>query len=133
MPKVVVGTIIEKDGKILILQRSKKEKAFPEMWDLPGGELDHGENIIDCVKREVKEESGLDVEVLFPVDVFSKVIDDEHYVSIVYVSNHRSGDVKLSKEHQTFKWINPNKAIELEDLTPSTEHALYAYIDFISV
>lgn len=132
MPKVVIGTIIEKDSKILILQRSKKDKAQPEMWDLPGGELDHGENIIDCVKREVKEESSLDVNVLFPVDVFSKVIDDEHYISIVYVSNHRSGDVKLSKEHQTFKWIIPNKAIELEDLTPFTEHALSAYIDFIS-
>ncbi len=132
MPKVFVGSIIEKDGKILILQRSKKDKSYPEAWGLVGGKLDQGEDIIDCLKREAKEEVGLDIDVLLPVDVASKVINDEHIVSVVFVCNPKSGEVKLSKEHQAFKWIDPKKAVELEDVTPFFEHALYAYLDFIS-
>ncbi len=132
MSRVIVGSIIEKSGKILILQRSKKDKHRPEMWDMPGGEINHGEDIIDCIKREAKEESGLDVDVFVPIDVFSTEFEDEHYVSIVYVSNFKSGEIKLSEEHQSFKWIDPKKAIESEDLTPFLEHALYAYLDFIS-
>lgn len=132
MPIVVAGPVIEKDGKILLVQRSKKSKSYPEMWALPGGKLNDGEDIIDCIKREAKEEAGLDIDVFVPIDVFSKTIEGEHYVSIVYLSNHKAGEVKLNNENQAFKWVDPKKAIEMEDLTSFTEHALYAYLDFIS-
>ena len=54
----VVGAIIEKDGKILLVQETKP--AVKGMWNHPAGWLDVKENPLDAVKREVKEETGFD-------------------------------------------------------------------------
>jgi mutator protein MutT len=127
---LATASIIEKNGKILITQRSEKNH-HPGMWDLPGGKLNPKEDITHCVKREVKEETNLDVDVLFPIDVVSKIVKDNHIVLIVYVCNYKSGEVKLSEEHQKYKWIEPKKAFDF-CLTTFTEHALRSYLDLIS-
>ena len=60
MKHIIVGGVIIQDGKILLIQESAPE--FRGQWDLPAGELDDDENLIAGAIREVREETGLDVE-----------------------------------------------------------------------
>ena len=58
---IIVGGVLEKDGKYLLVQEAQ-EKCYGK-WNLPAGHLDPNETIIEAAKREIKEESGLDVEL----------------------------------------------------------------------
>lgn len=68
--KVVVAGIVMKEGKVLILQRHREEDTRPNLWELPGGKREELKSFVEALIREVKEESGLDVEVLMPIAVF---------------------------------------------------------------
>jgi ADP-ribose pyrophosphatase YjhB (NUDIX family) len=57
---VVALALVEKDDQILLIQEA--QAACRGKWFLPGGRMDPGESVIDCVKREVLEEAGLAVE-----------------------------------------------------------------------
>lgn len=59
----VICAIILKDNKILVTQRSEK-MSLPLKWEFPGGKLEIYENEIDCIKREIKEELNIEIEVL---------------------------------------------------------------------
>ena len=59
----VTCAIIVFNGKILVTQRSEK-MILPLKWEFPGGKLEENENDIDCVKREIKEELNIEIEVL---------------------------------------------------------------------
>ena len=58
---IVVGTMTEKDGKILLVQ--EKQPAAYKLWNTPAGWLDKGESLVDGAKRETKEETGYEVQV----------------------------------------------------------------------
>ncbi len=59
MPKVGVSVIIVKDGKVLMGKRKNAHGAG--MWSFPGGHLEFNEEIEACVKREVREETGISI------------------------------------------------------------------------
>ena len=62
-PKVGVGVIIIKDGKVLL---GKRKNAHGEgSWSFPGGHLEFNEELFDCAKREVLEETGIKIKNLF--------------------------------------------------------------------
>ena len=58
----VTCAIIEHDNKILICQRSERMK-LPLKWEFPGGKIEDGESKEDCLKREIREELGLEIEI----------------------------------------------------------------------
>ena len=63
-PLGVAGkAIIRKDSEILLLQRSSKSGFDPGLWELPGGKIDYGENLVEALEREVKEEVGLVIKI----------------------------------------------------------------------
>lgn len=66
--RTVVCAVIERDGKVLVAQRSK-EKHYPLQWEFPGGKPEAGETPEQALVREVKEELACDIEVLRPLDV----------------------------------------------------------------
>jgi 8-oxo-dGDP phosphatase len=59
---IVALALVEVDGRILLIQEAKP--ACLGTWFLPGGRMDPGESLTECVRREVREEAGLDVEPL---------------------------------------------------------------------
>lgn len=59
--KIVLGGVVIKDGKILILQRHENEEIYPGMWELPSGRRELLEPSDDSLIREIKEEAGIDV------------------------------------------------------------------------
>ena len=55
----VAAVLVDNDGKILITQRAATKKYLPNIWHIPGGQIDAGETVIEALKREVKEELDL--------------------------------------------------------------------------
>lgn len=80
--KVIVGTVIEKDGKYLLVQEAQ-EKCRGK-WNLPAGHLDPGETMVDGAKREAKEETGCDVELTGVCQIGSKVLENGVFASVIY-------------------------------------------------
>lgn len=108
--KVVVGGILIKNKKALVVQRASDEEYFPNYWEMPSGKKELLENVESALKREFKEETGIDIEVLKPISVFNYEWEDENSVrdatQIVFLVNS-SQDIKvtLSSEHQNYAWI----------------------------
>lgn len=113
------AVIVNKNEEILILKRSKKEKTHPSAYDLPGGTLEKGESINALLKREIKEETGLDIEggYLFKVseypDRHKKIDDIKGLRFIVRYPGNDYEKIKLNKkEHESFEWLDIEKAID---------------------
>ncbi|TSC78350.1 MAG: NUDIX hydrolase [Parcubacteria group bacterium Gr01-1014_33] len=104
-PKVGVGVIVAKDGKILI---GKRKNAHGEgSWAFPGGHLKFGETWEECARREVMEETGIRIKnVSFARatnDFFPK--EAKHYITIYMYSEYASGKVILCEPEKCEEWI----------------------------
>jgi 8-oxo-dGTP diphosphatase len=95
-PAVAVDTIVEEDGKILLIKR--KNPPFKDMWALPGGFVEYGEAVEDALKRELKEETGIEARIKGFHNVYSAPDRDPrgHVISLCFIvggnGNIRSGD-----------------------------------------
>jgi 8-oxo-dGTP diphosphatase len=105
---------IKKDGKYLILLRRAGDKTFPLHWDFPGGKLEKDEDPQVGIKREVKEETNLDVEPIKIEGVYEMVVNDTDCKFTVYSARLVSGDVKLSSEHAEHRWADKNEILSLK-------------------
>ncbi len=103
--------IIVKSGKILILRRTGKEDCFKDMWDIPGGKINFGETPEEALRREIKEETNLEVEIIKPVRVWSffKNNGNTQVIGVTILCRYKKGKVKLGKEHDEFRWIKPEE------------------------
>jgi 8-oxo-dGTP diphosphatase len=103
---VATKAIIYNKGKFLILLKSEIEDVNPNTYDIPGGRINFGEKLEDGLKREVKEETNLDIKVVGTVDAWSFVKDDQmQLVGITYVAIAASDKIKLSAEHSSYEWL----------------------------
>lgn len=108
---LAVKAIIEKEGKILIIKRAGSEDCFKEMWDIPGGGMKFGETPEEALKREVKEETNLEIEIVKPVRIwtFFKNNKNTQVIGVTMLCKYKDGRVKLGEEHVDFKWIKPEE------------------------
>ena len=104
--------LIEQNGKILIIKRSEKTKAYPGHWDFPGGKLEHGEEPEEGLEREVMEETNLEVKVGEPLFSYLESKNAFAYI-IVYRCKFLGGKIKLSHEHSEYKWVTKSKLKKL--------------------
>jgi len=108
--------VIRGDGKFLAILRSKTAPSYPEAWDLPGGELDYGEDPMGGIIREIKEETGLDVKNLKPFDTYGRENPVGFWVTIAYSCEAVTDEVTLSYEHSEFKWVNREEFLLLTSI-----------------
>jgi 8-oxo-dGTP diphosphatase len=108
------AVVLNAEGKILALHRTKTAPTGQLQWDLPGGRLEFGEHPIDGLIREIREETGLEVAWPRPYDVYAKTHPDGHWVSIGYVTQAKTTDVQLSYEHDEFKWVTKEEFLKLD-------------------
>jgi len=112
----IKAVVLDEKGKVLLLKRSKKSLNAGK-WDLPGGHLDKGESIEEALKREVSEETGLDVEMgeILGFTEFEKPAKQfkQEKRGLRFLAYLKSGEVKLNKdEHQDFGWFSFDEALE---------------------
>ena len=109
--RVLVSGAVFSEEKILLLQRQNDKKMFPGFWEMPGGKVDEAEDPNIAVLREVKEETGLDVVLVRPFNVWSCVLDvkgeTEHCIEIDYFIDAKDhSTITLSpKEHAAHQWF----------------------------
>lgn len=93
----VGAAILNNEGKLFLTLRGKKAKNERGKWEIPGGSVEFGETLEDALKREIKEEHSIDIEVVELLDVCSHLIPDErqHWVSPTYICRITKGTPKI--------------------------------------
>lgn len=101
------------DNKYLILKKiteENKKDASSNLYDIPGGRVEYGENITDALIREISEETGINItlhnieKILNATSVIRQ--DGLHLVIITYLINIKNANVKISQEHNNFYWTD---------------------------
>lgn len=112
--QVGIGVLILKGNKILLGKRIDGHNKGT--WQSTGGHLEFGESFEDCARREIKEETGLEVknikQIIATNDIFLK--EDKHYVTIFMECEYQSG-TPLAREPNKcseWKWFDRNKLPE---------------------
>jgi 8-oxo-dGTP diphosphatase len=108
--------VVDDEGKVLILREASTyvEGTNVGKYGTPGGRLEPGEPFMEALRREVREECGLEVEIGRPVhvDEWSPVIKGvpNHIVGMFLRCRPRPGEIRLSEEHDDYKWVRPEEA-----------------------
>lgn len=107
-----------REGKYLVLRRSALK--YPDVgseWDITGGRINAGETLLENLKREVQEETGLNIiggpELIYAQDILR--IKDKHVVRLTYIGEAQGG-VVLSDEHDEYKWVTKGELATLEPM-----------------
>jgi len=108
-PRVGIGVIVTRNGKILLGERLRGHGAGT--FEIPGGHLEFGETFEEAAKREVFEETNIDtIDVIGIVSLGNDIAFDKHYVSIGILAEYRSGDIRDAEPDQSrnWTWYDPN-------------------------
>ena len=110
--EIIVGGIIEKDNKILMVKEAKK-KCYGK-WNVPAGHLEKGETIFEGAIREIFEETGCKVRLNKVLPIISKDIEDTTLIIITFTTELLEEKISFNKEEiLDVKWISKE---ELENM-----------------
>lgn len=118
--KAIVGGVVEKNGKYLLVQEAQ-EKCYTK-WNLPAGHLDCNESLMQGAIREIKEETGCDVELTGIVNIANRVMKDDIMITIIFSAKLINENISFDKnEILDVKWFDYDEIInkmdnELRDL-----------------
>lgn len=111
---VIVGGVIEKDGKFLLVQEAQ-EKCRGK-WNIPAGHLDPNETIFDGAKREIKEETGCNVELNGVCYIANRILEDDLFVMIVFNAKLIKENIEYDKEEiLDVKWFDYDEIVNKMD------------------
>ncbi len=107
-PVQVTAAIIRKDGLVLVAQRKHSSRLEPDKWEFPGGKLEPGEKPEECIRREIREELGIEIAVerLFMVHPFVYLRDGRSSPIVLHVFFARwvLGEPRCL-DCQDFRWV----------------------------
>jgi len=108
----VACAIILFEDKILVTQRSERMK-LPLKWEFPGGKLEKNESELECIKREIKEEINIEIDVLkkLPNSIYDYGTFEINLIP--FIANYISGEIKLT-EHKDYKLLNKPELLDLD-------------------
>lgn len=126
---VACGAIIfNKKGQVLMGQRGSKASDDQTLWDFPGGKVEYGEFAERAIKREVKEEFGIKIEIIELINLVQIIEPGKHWIGPAYVAKLISGKAKpLERDKfKAFKWV-PLSEIEKMRITTPCKQNITAY------
>lgn len=91
------GVLIFNKKKELLLMRRAKTRNEDGWWSRPGGEVEYGEKAIASMKREIKEEAGINIDIWGYLPHTDHIIkkENQHWISIGYLANIKSGKPRI--------------------------------------
>ena len=118
---VAVGAIIEDNkGRILLVKHVPARGGFWQgKWICPGGKLEEGETIEEGIKREIKEETSLDIELTRPLVPFERVVKQDnkvilHVIYIDYMARLVAGELRPGSDVGEGRWVERKSLSQLE-------------------
>ena len=113
-PVLGVGAVIVKDGKALIVKRANE--PFKGQWSIPGGRVEPGETLAEAVRREMREETGLEVRVGPLIDVFELVEHvagrlRHHFVIVDYLCACVGGALCAGDDAEALAWVTDDEVV----------------------
>lgn len=127
-PWLGVGGIVFQEDRVLLVKRGQEPGLG--IWSIPGGGVDLGETVERAVKREVEEETGLEVEVQDLVSVFERILPDPqgkiiyHFVVLDYLCRVRGGSLKAASDAAEAGFFPLNEMNTL-NLHPETKQVIW--------
>ncbi len=121
-----IHVLVKRGNKYLVLKLSGGDEDEPNTWDLPGGGIKFGEQPIEALMREAKEEAGIRIKVLKILSLWAIPYKGKWSIEALVEGEYLSGEIKLSEEHSDYKWISRK---ELEKIRPKSDNlkALFKY------
>jgi mutator protein MutT len=126
-PFLAVSVAIWRGGEALLVRRARPPMA--SIWSFPGGLVETGERLEEAAVREVREETGLDVEIVAPIDRAEVIRRDEtgkverHYVIMVFAGRYISGEARAGDDADAVAWVDLSQ-LDGYELTPDTARIL---------
>jgi mutator protein MutT len=117
-PIVGVGGIVLDADRVLLVKRGRE--PLKGIWSIPGGKLELGETLREGVRRELREEVGLEVRVLEMVEVFERITLDEggrtayHFVLIDFLCESIAGVARADDDVDEVAWVERNRVSEYQ-------------------
>ncbi len=126
-PVVGVGAIITHGDTVLLVRRGGEPQKG--IWSIPGGVLQLGETLEEGIRREVREEVGLDVRVLERVEVVERILPDAtgkleyHYILIDYLCEPTGGALQAADDAAEAAWVD-RRDLDEYAITPGTTEVI---------
>ncbi|MGD8783157.1 MAG: NUDIX hydrolase [Thioalkalispiraceae bacterium] len=122
----VGGVVFNKDMVLLV---KRKNPPCQDQWAIPGGKVNFGESLKRAVKREISEETGIEIEVHSPIYTFEIIEPELHYVVIDFTTSYLSGELKAADDAAQAAWISREDFPTLE-INPITKQLLKNQFQF---
>jgi 8-oxo-dGTP diphosphatase len=130
-----VGTgamVFNSEGKVFLSKRGPNARNDAGKWDFPGGSVEFGETCKGAIKREIREEFGIEIEILDMIELVDHIMPEQgqHWVSPSYVARLTKGTPKIMepKKISEIKWIDL-KDIDPRGLSEASKSNLKRYIE----
>jgi 8-oxo-dGTP diphosphatase len=116
MPVEISGRalLFDRNGALLMLKRAANSKSNPGKWELPGGKPNKGESFEESLRREVREETGFEINIYQSVGTADQEVSGYHVVHVILIATIRSGGLCISHEHSEFRWVKLSEICDLD-------------------
>ena len=129
---VAVGAVIQdENGRVLLVKHRREREGFWQgKWIFPGGKLELGEKIEDGIKREVLEETNLEIRLTRPLPPFDRIVEsggqtEMHVIYIDYLAEKVKGDLKPDSDVGKARWVSRKDIPDIwEELHEDTQRLL---------
>ncbi len=122
--------IINNKNETLLTKRTPKSRNQAGLWSKPGGMVEFNESVEDALIREVKEELGVDIELIRPLGFTNHILnsEDQHWVAIHYLAKIIKGEPCIMEPDkiEEIKWFNFNNLPD--NITQTTKDPIRDYL-----